>query len=246
MNHWYIGAVPVAGAGLGAWAALYPGSQLFGPTIRRTGRASALALTFDDGPNPAITPRLLDLFDRYEVRATFFLIGRHVRACPGLAKETIARGHTVGNHTDTHPRLLWLSHQRIVDELQRCQDSIESATGRRPAWMRPPYGYRGPQLQRAVKQAGLESVVMWSVTLFDWRPQPAARLAKRLRRARGGDIVLLHDGDHRQLGGNRSHVLGALEYWLPRWKDMGLEFVALDAVKRSHSGTLPSGWRQSA
>src|SRR5262245_35426648 len=96
-------------AGLCAWGAHHPASELFGRTERRIARERAIALTFDDGPNPAATPQLLDLLDRHEARATFFLIGRHVRACPSLTAEIAARGHTIGNHTETHPNLLWQS-----------------------------------------------------------------------------------------------------------------------------------------
>src|SRR5215470_9910066 len=88
-------------SGIVAWGAVAPSAELFGRTLRHTGSGSTLALTFDDGPNPAVTPSLLDLLERYQVRATFFLIGRHVRACPSLAKEIAERGHTIGNHTET-------------------------------------------------------------------------------------------------------------------------------------------------
>jgi len=231
VNAWEIVLPAVgAGAGLCAWGALHPASQLFGPTIRRIRHDAQLALTFDDGPNPAVTPHLLDLLDRYQARATFFLIGRYVRACPGLAAESAARGHVLGNHTDTHPSLVWLSAGRIAEELNRCQEAIEQATGRRARWMRPPYGFRGPQLWSAVRQAGLEGVAMWSVTGRDWKMQPASRVVERLRRVRAGDIVLLHDGDPRALEGNRRHTLAALEACLPRWKDAGLEFVTLERI----------------
>ena len=113
---------------------------------------SAIALTFDDGPNPAITPNLLDLLDRHKVRATFFVMGRCVRAFPALAKEIADRGHTIGNHTDTHPALTFLSPRRISDELDRCDDAIDSAIGRRTRWMRPPFGFRGPQLNSLIRQ----------------------------------------------------------------------------------------------
>src|SRR5262249_16806922 len=112
------------GAGICAWSACHPSSQLFGPTQRRTGRERTIALTFDDGPNPAATPQILDLLERYEARGTFFVIGRHVRACAALAAEIVARGHTIGNHTDTHPNLLWLSRRQVLDELERCDASI--------------------------------------------------------------------------------------------------------------------------
>ncbi len=233
-----IPAAAAAGAGLAAWAAMHPAAQLFGPTIRRVPPglgARTLALTFDDGPNPAITPRLLDLLARYNARATFFLVGRFARACPELAREIAARGHTVGNHTHTHPNLIWLSNKRLAEELGRCQEAVAEATlAGAPRWMRPPYGFRGPHLDAAVRRQGLQGVVMWTVIAYDWKPQPASQLIERLRRVvpggsrRGGDIVVLHDGNHRGLGGQREHVLGALEYWLPRWRDAGAEFVTMD------------------
>ncbi len=240
MNPWAIPfwealpAVAAAGAGVAAWGAVHPAAQLFGPTIRRVPAsrgARALALTFDDGPNPAVTPQLLDLLDQHRVRATFFLIGRFVRACPELVREVAARGHSLGNHTHTHPNLIWLSRARIREELERCQEAIAQATRDGAArWMRPPYGFRGPHLDGVVRRQGLQGVVMWSALAFDWHPQPASRLIERLRRIRPGDILVLHDGDDRALGGQRQHVVGALEYWLPRWRDAGMEFVTIDDV----------------
>jgi peptidoglycan-N-acetylglucosamine deacetylase len=229
-------AAGAGGAAACAWGAVHPRSQLFGRTLRRTGDDSTLALTFDDGPNPAVTPRSLELLARHEARATFFLVGRHVRACPGLAAEIAARGHAIGNHTETHPNLIWLSPRRIREELARCGEAIAEATGRKAGWMRPPFGYRGPQLARAVRGAACAGVAMWSASGRDWRPQPAVRVIRRLRRAPGGDIVLLHDGDYRALGADRRHTIEALEYWLPRWKDAGLRFVGLDPSQNHGKG----------
>jgi peptidoglycan/xylan/chitin deacetylase (PgdA/CDA1 family) len=219
-----------AAGGVLSWAAVAPGAQLFGPTICRTGDTSSIALTFDDGPNPTVTPLLLDLFDRHNIRATFFLMGRHVRAFPALAKEIADRGHTIGNHTDTHPRLTFLMPRRIGEELSRCDDAIEAATGCKTQWMRPPFGYRGPQLDPIIRRLGYAGVVMWSVWARDWKPQPPEHVIERLRPARGGDIVLLHDGDYRELEGDRLHTLAALAHWLPRWKDAGIRFVKLDKL----------------
>ena len=137
----------LAAAGVFAWAAVAPSSQLFGPTIRMTGASATLALTFDDGPNPAVTPALLDLLSQYEAHATFFQIGERVRAFPAISREVAQRGHTLGNHTDTHPRLTFLSPRRIREEVARCDDALAAATGQATRWMRPPYGYRGPQLE---------------------------------------------------------------------------------------------------
>ena len=210
-----------------AWAAYHPAATLFGPTLRHAPSRQTVALTFDDGPNPAITPRLLELLDRHDARATFFLIGRWARACPGIVREIAARGHAIGNHTDTHPNLAFLSRRRIVGELLRCQTSIADMTGTRPSLMRPPYGARGPQLLAAVGESGLTHVVTWTLMGRDWTSRGAERLQGRLNRVRGGDVVVLHDGSHLTPRADRDATLGALEYWLPRWKDGGLRCVTL-------------------
>ena len=233
-----LGAVLAAGAGAVAWGAVAPRSQLFGSTIRRTGRPNTVALTFDDGPNPALTPRLLRLLDENRIRATFFLIGRYVRECPALVQEIAAAGHTIGNHTDTHPNLFWLTPSRIADQLSRCQDAIDKACGQRAVWMRPPFGFRGPHLFPVVRQVGLRGVVMWSRMARDWRPQPTAEMVHRLRRVRGGDIVLFHDGDYRRQHGDRNTTLPGLDYWLPLWTAAGLQFVSLDDLAPCPSGAF--------
>jgi peptidoglycan/xylan/chitin deacetylase (PgdA/CDA1 family) len=222
-------------AGVAAWGAVAPSSELFGPTVRHTPSPRKIALTFDDGPNPAVTPQLLDLFDRHSVRATFFLIGKFARTCPQLVKEISARGHLIANHTDTHVNLFLQSSAGIREELARCQDSIAVATQvEPPRWMRPPYGYRSPLLRGEILRAHMQGVVMWSKICWDWKPQPSERLIARLasvaRTERPfGDVVVMHDGDHRALGGDRGHVVAALEHWLPRWRDAGMEFVTIDA-----------------
>jgi peptidoglycan/xylan/chitin deacetylase (PgdA/CDA1 family) len=218
-------AAPVAAAGLSAWAAVHPRSQLFGPTVRHAGETCAL--TFDDGPNPAITPQLLDLLDKHRVRATFFVLGKYVRELPALTADIAARGHVLGNHTDTHPSLVFFSRKHILDELARCEDAVVNATGQRPMVVRPPFGFRGPTFVSTARQAGLSKVVMWSVSGNDWNPQPYSRVAHRLRKAGPGDIILLHDGDHRASNADRSHTVKALEFWLPRWHDAGLSFGAI-------------------
>jgi peptidoglycan/xylan/chitin deacetylase (PgdA/CDA1 family) len=226
---WFAAGGVCAAGGLFAWGALAPGAQLFGRTLRRLDDASSMAITFDDGPNPAVTPGVLEILARQNATATFFLIGQRVRAFPGLAREIAERGHALGNHTETHPSLTFLSTGRIAEELQRCDDAITSATGKTARWMRPPFGYRSPLLDSIVRRRGGAGVAMWNVAAKDWRTHAPESVIQRLRRARGGDIVLLHDGDHRVLEGKRGHVLAALEYWLPRWRDAGIQFVNLDA-----------------
>jgi peptidoglycan-N-acetylglucosamine deacetylase len=244
MTPWAIGA-PAAGAlaatSFAAWAATSPSSQVFGPTLRQLPANSAepqLALTFDDGPNPAITPRLLQLFDVYNVRATFFVIGRYARACPELVREIAARGHLLGNHTQSHHNLIWLTPVQISRELSACRDAVldalagsSSALQPHMQWMRPPYGFRGPQLAAVARKITPAGVAMWSRVCHDWRTRSinstalVAELVARLARAREREIVLLHDGDPRNA--DREHVVAALVHWLPRWHDAGLKFVTI-------------------
>jgi peptidoglycan/xylan/chitin deacetylase (PgdA/CDA1 family) len=217
-----------------SWASVAPASQLFGPTIRHTGDPSTMAITFDDGPNPTVTPALLDLLEKYQAHATFFLIGRNVRKFPELTREIAERGHAIGNHTETHRSLVLMPPRRIAEQLAQCDEAIEAAVGKRPRWMRPPFGFRGPQLDGVVRgrhsRRNPLGVVMWSVLAWDWKPQPAAPVIRRLGRAKGGDILLLHDGDHRIFEGDRQHSVDALAHWLPRWRDQGIRFVNLDEV----------------
>lgn len=227
------GGLVLGGAAVAAWGAVYPGAQIFGRTLRITGDPLTLALTFDDGPNPSVTPALLNLLERYDARATFFLMGSHVRAFPALTREIAERGHAIGNHTETHPSLIFMSARRLQDELDRCREAIESAAAYRPRWIRPPFGFRGPGLSGVVRRLGYSGIAMWSKLVRDWRPQAAEPVIRRLRRASGGDIVLMHDGDHRLLEGDRHHTVAALAHWLPRWKDAGLKFVTVDGIDPS-------------
>jgi len=237
-------AIAAGLAGLTAYGAAYPRAQLFGSTVCRTGAPNKLAITFDDGPNPAITPKLLDLLAKHNARATFFLVGKFVRECPDLTKEILARGHALGNHTDTHPNLFLCGPQKTTEELKRCADAIHQAAGAEPRWFRPPFGFRSPWLHEIVKRQGMRTV-MWTRIPGDWRVKPSEWLIKRMnpiaenarkklppRTGYGGgltgDILCLHDGNYRHQNGDRAHTVAALEHWLPRWSDLGLEFVTMD------------------
>jgi peptidoglycan/xylan/chitin deacetylase (PgdA/CDA1 family) len=241
VNPWLIGAPVIAAAagGLAAYGGVYPRAQLFGPTIWRTDSSRKLAITFDDGPNPAVTPKLLDLLDRYKAPATFFLIGRYIRECPELVSEISARGHVVGNHTESHPNLFWKRSAEIRVELRLTHSAIRNALGAPPKWFRPPFGLRNPWLAAEARELKM-GVVMWTLLPGDWRApsaewlirrmQPiAARAQRALKVAAGtGEILCLHDGSHREQGADRTRTLTALEHWLPRWRELGLEFVTID------------------
>ena len=240
-------AIAAGIAGLTVYGAAYPRAQLFGSTLCHTGAPNKLAITFDDGPNPAITPKLLNLLAKHNAKATFFLVGKFVRDCPDLTKEILARGHTLGNHTDTHPNLFLCGPRRTTEELKRCTDAIRQATGVEPRWFRPPFGFRSPWLQEIVRRQGMRTT-MWTLIPGDWRAKPPEWLIERMNPiadyarkklpsgrghgvAQTGDILCLHDGYHRHQNGDRARTVAALEYWLPRWSDLGLEFVTMDETR---------------
>ncbi len=237
-------AAVLATGAVAAYGAAFPRAQLFGRTFCRTNSARKLAITFDDGPNPAITPKLLDLLDRYQAKATFFVIGRFVRECPDLVKETAARGHVVGNHTESHQNLFKLGPAQITVELRLCHHAIANAIGAPAKWFRPPYGFRNPWVIPTAQSLGCKTA-MWTLIPGDWLDRPAEWLIRRMQpiaahaqrnagqnssagAAGTGDVLCLHDGYHKELDYDRTRTLAALEHWLPRWRDLGLQFVTMD------------------
>jgi len=217
------------------YAAHSPTSQLFGRTVIAGSNIQELAFTFDDGPNDPYTFQLLELFARYQVRATFFLVGDFVRRRPEIARAVHQAGHLLGNHTMTHPSLLWESPARVRQELASCSAAIEDATGEAVQWFRPPFGARRPVVLRAAGELDLKPV-MWNITAHDWDATDPVALAARVQsalhsnqRRRRGSNLLLHDGSHRQLGTDRSVTLAATRMLLESWAGSPLRFVTVDA-----------------
>lgn len=200
-----------------------PQSQLFGRTVVAGRDPAEFALTYDDGPNDPWTGRLLDLLAQRRVRATFFLIGRHVHQRPDLVREIQAAGHLIGNHTVTHPWLVLQSPRRVREELSGCNAALEDVLGAPVRFLRPPHGARRPDVLRAARDLGL-TAVLWNAMGFDWRRNITAdRIAAYLergivrnqRRGRGSN-VLLHDGGHLALGSDRSQSVQATRLILER------------------------------
>jgi peptidoglycan-N-acetylglucosamine deacetylase len=229
-----IGAVAGLAAGVSYYAALWPTSQLYGRTLISGPKIREIALTFDDGPNDPYTGQLLDLLARYQVRATFFLVGNYVRHRPDLARAVHQAGHLIGNHTISHPSLLWETPARVRQELAGCNAIIEDTIGERVEWFRPPFGSRRPDVLRAARALGL-TPVMWNVTAHDWDATDPDPLAARVRRGiernqrRGrSSNILLHDGGHLHFGVDRSITLTATAMLLKSWKDSEFEIVTVD------------------
>ncbi|MGC6425813.1 MAG: polysaccharide deacetylase family protein [Akkermansiaceae bacterium] len=153
-----------------------------------------VAMSFDDGPHPQNTPRLLDMLRKRNIRATFYVIGNNVDRYPHIARRIVAEGHEIGNHTYTHRKLTSLSSSEVRKEMQRTQDAIARATGVKPRTMRPPYGaLRNDQRQMIMKDFGYPTV-LWSVDPRDWqRPGPSVVTSRILAGAGNGAIILAHD-----------------------------------------------------
>ena len=153
----------------------------------------AVALTFDDGPDPRVTPAVLDVLARHKVSAAFFVVGSRVQAHPDLVTRMDREGHLIGNHSYRHAwwtNFLW--GKRLRRELVRTQEAVASVIGRRPAWYRPPMGLTNPHLAGALRETGL-TCLAWDVRTFDTGSQPE-QIKKRITgQVRDGSIILLHD-----------------------------------------------------
>jgi peptidoglycan/xylan/chitin deacetylase (PgdA/CDA1 family) len=186
-----------------------------------------IALTYDDGPNDPHTLRLLEVFAKHGVHATFFLIGRYVQQRPDIVREIVKAGHVVGNHTFTHPLLIFKSTTEVRKELSDCRSALHDAVGEHSDLFRPPFGGRRPAVLGIVRELGFQPV-MWNVTGYDWNAPPSAVIERKVvKQIRGGDVILLHDGGHKQLGADRSQTVLATENLIKRYKQEGYEFVTI-------------------
>ncbi|MGW4424411.1 polysaccharide deacetylase family protein [Streptosporangium sp. NPDC004631] len=184
-----------------------------------------VALTFDDGPHPVHTPRVLDVLRRYRVPATFFCVGLHVQAFPDLVRRIVDEGHLLGNHTWSHPYLPDLSRQEVSRQIGRTGEAIDRAGGGTPVLVRPPYGGRSPEVLTWLAEEGL-TTVLWDVEPCDWAMGGAAAIAGQvLDQADFGSVILLHDG-----GGDRSQTVEALPGILESMMARGCRFVTVDRL----------------
>lgn len=205
-----------------------PTGQWFGRAFHGLRRGSKqIALTFDDGPNDPHTLKLLEVLSKHEIRATFFMIGRYARQRPDIVRDVAKQSHIIGNHTFTHPSLIWKSESRIRKELQQCREAIRDAVGEHSNLFRPPWGSRRPGVFQIVRRLGLQPI-MWNVTGFDWNAPSAEYIEQKVTaKIRGGDVVLLHDGSHAAFGADRSKTVAVVDKLLTRYRAEGYNFVTI-------------------
>jgi peptidoglycan/xylan/chitin deacetylase (PgdA/CDA1 family) len=217
-----------------------PTGQWYGRTFTglRPG-TKQLALTYDDGPNDPHTLRLLEVLARHNVKATFFLIGRFAKQRPDIARELTRGGHVIGNHTFSHPNLIFASPSQTRMQLLDCEQSLTDAVGEHSKLFRPPFGGRRPDTLRIARALGLEPV-MWNVAGRDWKGRPAEYIERRVRqRVRGGDVILLHDGGHAAFGADRSQTVIATDQLLARYKSEGYEFLTVPEMMEKQAVNSP-------
>jgi len=231
-----LGAAAALGLAAGgcAYASLYPGSRIFGNALIAPRRAGEIALTFDDGPNMAWTPRLLDLLAEHNVKVTFFMLGSRAEQEPELVRRVAAEGHLIGSHSWSHPNLARTAAGLVREELTRTSAVLEQITGERVRYFRPPFGARRPVVFRIARELGL-TPVLWNAMTSDWSETDAemiaGALAKKIDRLKKGGWaanVVLHDGGHLVQGADRGPSVNAAELLMRKYKE-ALRFVRVDA-----------------
>jgi peptidoglycan-N-acetylglucosamine deacetylase len=213
-------------------AGLWPRSSMLGPNWTRlpavSGNAHSIALTIDDGPDPHVTPRVLDLLDQYGVRATFFCIGERALRYAALTREIVARGHAVENHSQTHHHTFSVKTPRaLAREVAAAQDTLSQLTGERPAFFRAPAGLRNVLLEPVLQAHDLR-LAAWTKRGFDTREADAEKVRQRLLHDLAArDILLVHDGNAATTANGEAVLLSVLPRVFETAKQQGLRFITL-------------------
>jgi len=232
----------IGAAGLATWAGfqtMWPTSQVCGRTFIGLPRGSRLlALTYDDGPNDPYTWRMMEVLDRHGVKATFFLLGRFVQQKPEIARALVAAGHAIGIHTWDHPNLILTSSAETRHQLLKTRQAILDVTGVDPTIFRPPFGGRRPASLRVARALGLQPI-MWNVSCHDWKAKSADEIfARAERQIRGGDVILLHDGEYHRIGVDRSRSVEATDRIVSRFKPDGYQFTTIPQMMETQQLAL--------
>lgn len=231
---WLLAAV-AANHGIACLAVLFPRGSIPGPNITRLPAAAAargeVALTFDDGPNPEVTRRVMDMLEAAGMRASFFCIAQNAQAHPELAREIVRRGHDVENHSNAHEvGFSFYGYGRAAREVDAAQATLSAITERRPRFFRAPAGFRNPLLDPVLQRRGLR-YVSWTRRGFDAVERDPSRVLERLvRNLAAGDVLLLHDGGPAHTAQGEPVALAVLPLLLEQLRARGLKSVTLAAA----------------
>lgn len=217
--------------GAAAHGAFHRNSPLFGPALGRLPRSAdgrpRVSLTFDDGPNPVATPRILDALGEAGVRATFFVLGRHAERWPELVARAAREGHQVANHGYHHRKLHDRGPTYVRRDIAMGRAAIEDAGGGTPAFFRAPHGFRSPWVTAIAGSFG-ERTVGWTLGVWDSALPGAAAIVRRAAHgARARSIILLHDGDGYDPAGDRTQTADAVPGIIRQLADRGFAFATL-------------------
>ncbi len=193
-----------------------------------------VALTFDDGPSPIWTPKILDELKKEEIKATFFMLGNHVERYPEVARRVLAEGHEIGNHTYDHHVLLCYTMDELEKEIKQAETAIRNATGRTTTYFRPPKAWLTGAEKQKIKDMGYK-VVLWSLNSKDWVTFHDKQITSYiLRHIQPGDIILFHDsgGAFTTEGGDRSQTVKTIPRLVRKLRERGYRFVTISELLR--------------
>lgn len=183
-----------------------------------------IALSFDDGPHPFFTPKILSLLDRYGIKATFFMIGVNVTYYPQIARSVYAAGHEIGNHTYSHPHMKQISIETLKEEIAKTENALAACEIPKPHLFRPPEGFRSKEQADLIEDKGYQMII-WSLDTHDWQGRmPNEIVSAVLNGIQGGDILLFHDYTA------KANTITALERLIPELLKDGYEFVTVSEL----------------
>ncbi|MFA5059886.1 MAG: polysaccharide deacetylase family protein [Candidatus Omnitrophota bacterium] len=191
-----------------------------------------IALTFDDGPSPVWTPQILDELKKANVKATFFMIGHHVKKYPDIARRVADEGHLIGNHGYAHSVLMYYTPEELEEEIKYTEHVIREITGQTTKYFRPPKAWLGKREKEIIKSIGYE-VVLWSLNSKDWVTFDDKYIIRYiLRHIKNGDILLFHDsgGVFKAEGGDRRETVSTMPLLAEKLKERGFQFVTIEEL----------------
>ena len=192
-----------------------------------------IALTFDDGPNQKLTPRLLDLLAEHHIHVTFFVVGENAAEYPEILQRAVREGHEIGNHTWSHPNLAKMSDENVRSQIKRTEEAITNAIGSRPTLFRPAYGSVTAHQKRFIHDELGYEIILWEVDPLDWKnPGPNVVTSRILKETRPGSIVLAHD--------IHAQTIQAMPATLTELEAKGFKFVTVSQLLKLQTPTPPS------